>query len=146
MFNFQIIYYSFYICQDPFDNNVNIEDNYESLLNGMTRKWYLTQLNHKVSASAADEFWKLGKEIWPKLMQAKEEESIRRKTPLFQNQRKKLSKELCPEVHMEFGFLNVSTGVTHKVSSHSTPCKEFDRNPEFIKLYEEAHIKVKFFD
>lgn len=109
----------------------------------MTRKWYFTQLSHQVSATAANDFWAIAKEFWPKIQRAKEVEAISRKTPLFPNQRKKMIQQLCPDIHMEFGFLNVTTGIIHQVSCESTPCKDYERNPEYIKLYEEAHIKVR---
>ena len=129
--------------KDPFDNENIIENDYQSLLNAMTRKWYFTQLTHKVSASAADDFWEIAKNFWPRIEGAKQAEAIARKTPLFQNQRKRMSQQLCPDIHMEFGFLNVTTGVIHKISALSTPIKQYERNPEYIKLYEEAHIKVR---
>ena len=109
----------------------------------MTKKWHFTQLSHKVSTTAAEEFWRVSKQFWPKLIQAKVDEGIKRKTPEFQNQRKRLVDQLCPEIHMEFAFLQVSTGAIHKVASNTTPLKQYDRNPDFIKLYEEAHIKVQ---
>ena len=91
-------------------------------------------MNHKVSATATNEFWKIAKEFWPKLMEAKEEEQITKKKPLFQNQRKKLNNAYCPEIHMEFGYLNVNTGIVHKVQSHTTPIKDYQQNPDYVKL------------
>ena len=67
---------------------------------------------------------------------------IKKKTPLFQNQRKKMIREFCPDIEMEFGYLNVNTGEIHRVQSRSTPIKEFECNPDLIKLYEEAHVKI----
>ena len=41
--------------------------------------------------------------------------------------------------------MNVKTGAIHKVRSETTPFKQFQRNPDYIKLYEEAHIEVRLF-
>ena len=108
----------------------------------MSRQWYETQLYHKVSASAAEAFWKIAKNFWPRIVEAKQAEEVKRKTPLFQNQRNILTNQLCPEIHMEFGYLNVQTGEVETVQSMSTPFKDYERNPDYIKLYEEAHVKV----
>ena len=117
-------------------------EDYNLLLESMSRKWHYTQLHHEVSATAADKFWQIAKSFWPKLVEAKQVEGVKRKTPEFQNQRKKIVKQLCPDIHMEFGFLNVNTGAIHKVATRTAPFKEYERNPNFIKLYEEAHVKV----
>lgn len=132
--------------EDP-DDDLSIlddEDDYASLLKAMSRKWYSAQLNHKVSATAAEAFWKIAKTYWPKIVQAKQSEEVEKSTPLFPNQRKKLDKQLCPEIHMEFGFLNVTTGEVETVNSMTAPLKDYERNPNYIKLYEEAHIKVNY--
>ena len=127
---------------DDGDPDENFVENYQGLLNEFSRQWYLTQLSHKVSATAAEEFWRIAKTSWPIIIQAKEEEAIEKKTPLFQNQRKKLQRQLCPDIHMEFGFLNLNTGAIVKVASESTPFNQYERSPNYVKLYEEAHIKV----
>lgn len=130
--------------KDPSDDDdAEVVDDYQSTLDALTRKWYLTQLDHKVSASAADAFWHIAKQFWPRLIKAKQQEVGKKKTPEFQNQRKKLITQLCPPIHMEFGYLNVRTGAILKVESQTAPSKEYERNPDYIKLYEEAHVKVK---
>ena len=108
----------------------------------MSRKWYLAQLKHEVSATAAEAFWEIARSFWPRIVEAKQQEEITKKTPLFQNQRKRLDRDLCPDINMEFSYLNIATGVVTKVNSQSTPVKEYERDPQYIKLYEEAHIQV----
>lgn len=132
---------------DPPDDpdNDDLQHDYESLLFQMSKKWYLTFLDHKVSITAAEEFWRISRLFWPKILQAKQEEGVTRKTPLFQNQRKFLDNRLCPDIHMEFTFLNIITGVVVKINSTTTPLKDYQRNPDYIKLYEEAHIQVRKF-
>ena len=128
--------------QEPPDNPANMLEDYNSLLNSMSRKWYFAQLSHNVSGTAAEAFWEIGRFFWPKLIQAKLQEGITKKTPLFQNQRKKLVSQLCPDISMQFGYLNLATGEVENVSSHITPIKDYERNPQYVKLYEEAHIQV----
>lgn len=129
--------------EDPEDpDDVIAPEDHRSLLKDFSRQWYLAQLQHKVSATAAEAFWAISRTFWPKIEAAKQAESITKTIPLFQNQRKILQKNFCPEIHMEFAFLNVTTGNVERVHSMSTPLKEYQRNPNFIKLYEEAHIQV----
>lgn len=105
----------------------------------MSRKWLFTQLHHKVSATATEEFWRISTTHWPNLIEARKNEQILKKVPQFQNQRKKLYKNLCPDVVMEFTYLNVNDGSIKKIQSQSC-CKQQGSN--FIKLYEEAHVQV----
>ena len=117
----------------------NAPPDYMSLLEDMSKKWLFTQLHHKVSATATDAFWKIALQFWPKIIESKVKEDIKKKTPLFQNQRKILYKNECPRVEMTFVYKNVRDGSLKKISSTSTP-KVDDR--DYVKLYEEAHIKV----
>ena len=105
----------------------------------MSEKWLHTQLHHKVSATATDVFWKVALNFWPKMVEAKANEDRPKKTPLFQNQRNILYKRHCPKVQMQFGFLNVKDGSILKICSTTTPKM---MNPDYVRLYEEAHIKV----
>lgn len=43
---------------------------------------------------------------------------------------------------MTFAFLNEEDGSIIKVDSDHTPLIEFQRDPRFKKLYEQAHIEV----
>ena len=112
---------------------------YYNLLHEMSEKWMSTQSNHKVSATATDAFWNIALKYWPKIVSAKKNEGITKKTPMFQNQRKKLHKSMSPVVEMEYGFLNVNDGTIEKVQSRTAPKRP---HGDYIKLYEEAHINV----
>lgn len=57
--------------------------------------------------------------------------------------RKNIYKDMCPEIKMTFGFRKKSDGSIITVAADSTPLSKFQRDPEYDKLYEEAHIEVK---
>ena len=118
------------------------EENYFSALNKLSKKWIATQLTHNVSAEATNTFWKLSMDLLPDMLSLKSRDNITRKTPKFPHQRRKLHKDLCPPVYMKFAFKHKVTGEIVTVDSNSTPAKRFQRNPDYMKLYEEAHVKV----
>lgn len=120
---------------------VNVE-NYSTVLTKFAEKWLLTQQTHNVSATATEKFWDIALKFLPELVEHKARDSITKKTPAFTQERKKLYKNLCPEVKMFFGFKHKSTGVIETVECTSTPNMTFQRNPEYIKVFEEAQIQV----
>ena len=72
-------------------------------------------------------------------MEARTNENVKKKTPLFQNQRKLLFKSQCPDVEMEFVVLNVDDGSIKRIKSKTTP----KINQNYVNLYEVAYVKVK---
>lgn len=71
-------------------------------------------------------------------------ENIRKNVPQFLHVRNQMygDKQLCPEIKMSFAFIDMNDGTTHYVQEGQTPLKKFQRDPQFKKLYEEAHIEV----
>ena len=124
------------------EEEIREEDNYATVLHKLSKKWIFTQRTHKVSATATDKFWNLAIDIIPVLMKAKERENIVKKTPTITHQRKKMSKKVCPKVKMRFGFKNKSTGAIETVDCDAAPIKTYQGNPDYIKVYEEAHVEV----
>lgn len=59
--------------------------------------------------------------------------------------RKNVYKDICPDVEMTFYFLNKNDGTIVRVSDDHTPLNKYQRDPQYQKLYEEAHIKVKLY-
>ena len=108
----------------------------------MSKKWSYTQLSHKVSAKATNTFWDICMEYVPQLKEMWEREGHTKKVPGFIHQRRQLYKQYCPEVIMEFGFKNKTDGSVKKVTSGKTPLKEYQNNPDYVKLYEIASVKV----
>ena len=121
-------------------------DNYSSVLSTLSKQWMHTQLTHRVSATAANSFWSIALHQIPKLLDAKGNQHITRKTPMFTQQRRKLYLQYCPDVKMKFAFKNKNTGVVQIVESSSTPSNQYQRNPDYIKIYEEAHVEVIIMD
>ena len=118
------------------------EDTYKDVLHSLSWKWLLAQLTHKVSAKAANTFWDIAMHFLPILLDLKKREGMLKKTPKFIQQRRKLYRKYCPKVRMEFAFKKKSDGSITKVKSESAPLKQLQHNPEYIKLYEMASIKV----
>lgn len=119
------------------------EISFDSIFNSFSKQWLHTQLTHHVSLAASNSFWKLSFQNVAKLLELKHNEQVTRKIPQFMQVRKNLHKDLCPDIKMTFVFLNKEDqSITHVNVDH-TPVKEFQSNPKFQKLYEEAHIQVR---
>ena len=56
--------------------------------------------------------------------------------------RKTIFQDLCPDVKMSFAFLNKTDGSIVYVNEGHTPLNTFQRDQQYQKLYEEAHIEV----
>ena len=113
---------------------------YSNLLTILSEKWLYTKLTHQVSAAASKSFWKTAMECVPALYEAKKEVNVTKNTPGFIHQRRKLYKDMCPEVHLKYAFLNKENNQTEVIHSKTAPSKY--NTSKYIKLYEEAHIKV----
>lgn len=69
-------------------------------------------------------------------------ENVTKKIPQFLQIRKNIYKDICPQIQMTFAFLHKTDNSVIYVSDDHTPIKEYERNPQYQKLYEEAHIQV----
>ena len=124
------------------DDDEDEDISFNSLFYSFSKQWLNAQLNHNVSLAASNSFWNLAFKYVSKLHELKETENIKRKIPQFMQIRKNLFQDLSPNVIMNFAFLNKNDNSIHHVNTDHTPVKEFERNPQYQKLYEEAHIKV----
>lgn len=128
---------------DDDDDGEDGEDtSFDSLFKSFTRQWQNAQLKHHVSLAGCNKFWKLSFKYVSKIIELKERENIKRKIPLFLQIRKNMYKDIAPNVKMNFAFLDKESQSIIHVSDDHTPLKEYDRNPRYQKLYEEAHIEV----
>ena len=125
------------------DEDIMTFTDYFDMLEDLSKKWLAIHLTHNVSLTATYEFWKLALIAMPKLMQMKNEQDIQRKTPQLVQLRRKIYKEMCPEIHMDFIYYNSQTQETINVSSNSTPVKQYQSDPNYIKQCEIARVKVK---
>ena len=127
---------------DSDGSNSDFEDNYTDVLHSMSKKWLLAQETHKVSARATNKFWSLSLDYMPKLLKLQEQEGRQNPIPQFIQQRRKLHKQYCPEIQMEFGFQKMFDGSLKIIKTSSAPLKDLQLNRDYIKLYEIASIKV----
>ena len=126
---------------DPPSDNESAAADYHDLLKTFSSKWLLSQLTHNVSLTAANAFWQLSLNFLPVLLEAKENSLVKKNTPGFIHQKRKLYDEMCPKVHMKFVFLNRITNEIETIECEKDPSRRFPKSTH-IKLYEEAHIKV----
>lgn len=124
------------------DSNIEEEESFDSLFHSFSKKWMETQLTHHVSLSAANDFWKLSFKCIADIFDKKIAEGVSRKIPQYLQVRKNIFKDLCPEVKMSFVFLNKTDGTITHVKENHTPLSRYQRDPNYEKLYEEAHIEV----
>ena len=133
----------------PFSSNdeedEDEESSFESLFKSFSNQWLHTHLTHHVSLAATSDFWKLSFKYISNLLELKQRDNVKKKIPQFLQIRKNTYNHLCPDVHMTFAFLDKTDNSIIKVNVDRTPVKEFERNPRYQKLYEEAHIKVPNF-
>lgn len=126
------------------DSDIDDDNTYKCFMESFSKKWLDTQLTHQVSLKAAESFWDLAVCQLGKILEKKKEEKVKKKIPLFVTQKRKLYKELAPEVKMSFVFKKLDDGTIIKVNSDHAPLTQYQRNPNYQKLYEEAHVEVNF--
>ena len=126
-------------------NAIEEEESFESLFTSFSNQWQHAQLTHHVSLAASNNFWKLSFDYVPKILELKKAEKLKKKIPQFYQVRKNIYKDICPEVKMTFVFLNLNDGTLTLVKDDHTPLKQYQRNPQYKKLYEEAHIEVNIY-
>ena len=133
--------------EDDNDDNefeFNEVDDYETILQKLSKEWLDTELDHTVSKTASDAFWAVGKKWFHKLFSTKALQNVRRKTPTFTHIRRQLYDKWTPPVKMEFGFKHKDTGAYTVVEdSEVTPKTRFPAN-EYDKMWEIAYVEVRF--
>ena len=131
---------------DSGDNDVEQDENsFAEMLKSFSNEWLHVQLTHHVSLSATNAFWGLTLKHFQQLMDLKEAEGIKRKIPQFGQVRKNIYKDLCPDITMTVAYLNKTDNTIIRVNVDATtpPLSHYQRDNQYKKLYEEAHIEVK---
>ena len=119
------------------------ERDYHSLLEELSGDWLKTELDHHVSKTATDIFWRLACTKIVKLFEIKSRQNIKRKLPQFQQIRRNLCNNI-PPIKMELGFINKETGQLEiHENLDKTPVKRFPPS-KFQKAYEISSIEVSF--
>ena len=127
---------------DPDPDHDEEEQSFDSLFETFSEQWLQAQLTHHVSLAASNDFWKLSFKYVSEIIEMKRQENINKKIPQFLQIRKNIYKSICPDIKMNFAYLNNTDNSIIHVDVDHTPVKEFERNPQYQKLYEEAHIQV----
>ena len=128
--------------QDDASNHGEESDTFESVFTSFTENWLQTQLTHHVSLAGANAFWKLCFKYVSDLYALREAENISKRIPQFVHVRRQVYKQICPNIKMTFVFKDKTNGMVHYVEDDQTPLTNYQRDPKFQKLYEEAHIQV----
>lgn len=117
-----------------------VDEDYDSILKKLKSKWLCTEINHCVSKSASEAFWKLGLHFFPELHCAL---GRRKKTCQFKTIRKHMYDNLLPPVQLEIGYQSKSTGEITVVNDSITPLKRFPKD-QYEKVYEIGTVKVNY--
>ena len=117
------------------------QESYNSILEALSEKWMLAELDHTISKVASNAIWKIAFSFIPKLMQAKSVENVKRKVPGFDHIRKKMYEKRTPKVQLQIGYKNKLTNEVSVVHETATPQSRFPPD-KFEKLYEVATVKV----
>ena len=122
--------------------NGNVVNDYNTILEKLSRDWLLTEISHNISQTCNDLLWNLSLQVFPKLIEAKKMQNIKKKVPQFTHIRRELYKHKTPEVKMDFAFEDKETGEVILVEKcDSTPTKDYPPN-RFKKLYEIASVEA----
>lgn len=127
---------------DTGTNSDDHQDSFEDLFNCFSQQWLYTQLTHHVSLSATNSFWQLSMKYIPDMMEAKKRDNIKKKISQFVQVRKNIFKDISPKFKMTFCYMNKEDGTQYHVSENYTPLTQFQRDPRYQKLYEQAQIEV----
>ena len=120
------------------------EHDYDNILEKLSEKWLLAEIDHCTSKTASNSFWRIAAEFFPKLQHAREIQNVTRKIPQFKHIRTKLYDKEVPDVNLEIGYRDKETGEIIIVQSQVTPKSRFPPH-QYEKLYETASVKVLFF-
>ena len=117
------------------------EKDYYELLTELANDWMMIEVDHNVSKTASNCFWRLSTQKMFDLFTAKKNQNIKKKTPQI-NQLRKKSEEKIPEISLEIGYIENATGELHiEEDLQKTPMKMFPPS-EYTKAYEIASVKV----
>ena len=120
---------------DSHESEQGEEEKDENALDELSEAWLLAQMKHKVSAAAANSFWDLAMNYIPLL-------DNKNKVPKFIQQRRKLYRDYCPEVKMQFCYRNKSNGTIFTHDGLTAPVKMYQKDSKYEKLYEVAYVQV----
>lgn len=123
---------------DELNLHINEEEDYTTVFENLKSKWLLAEIDHCVSKTASEEFWKLGLKFFPILHGAL---GRKKKTPQFKTIRRRMHDELVPKIELEIAYKNRSSGEIKIIKDTKTPSKQYN-SASYEKLYEIGTVKV----
>lgn len=129
-----ILYTSYFFADEP------LPQDYREILNNLSKNWITTEINHRVSKKASEEFWRIADKAFHRLYLAKGNNGP--KIPQFAQIRNKMSEEKVPKINMKFGYQCKETGeITTVDDATKTPVSQFPPC-SYKRLYEIASVNV----
>ena len=126
--------------EDDDDRYSDIAEDYNTVLSELRDVWLLTSITHRVSKTATNIFWELGKKFFTRVYAARAREGRTKRIPQFQHLRKQLYKDL-PKVNIEIAYRSKASGEVITKNTTKTPKDQFPAD-EYQKLYEVATVNV----
>ena len=125
------------------DQSLNGEDeeDYDTIFEKLKSLWTLAEVDHCVSKTASESFWRIAMHYFPLLANAK---GRKKKTPLFKTVRKHIYEDLVPPVKLEIGYKNKITGEIEIVEDTVTPVKQYS-SANYEKIFEIGTVEVSSF-
>lgn len=114
------------------------DENYNVIFEKLKSEWLLAEIEHSVSKTASEAFWRIGLKYFPKLQTAA---ARPKKTPQFQSIRNQMHNDLIPPIDLDFAYKHKRTGEVTIVSDTITPMRRFPTS-EYEKLYEIGTVEV----
>ena len=127
--------------QDEDEEPVVIEGTFQDLYEELSNEWLVTEVDHHVSKSASNAFWKLSNKYFHRVYLAKEREGRTKKIPQFKQVRETLYAKKVPPISVEVAYKNNTTGEVVVEKGTTTPTSQYPPNL-YCKLYEMATVKV----
>ena len=119
------------------------EQSFHELYADLTKDWMCAEIDHRVSKTASNEFWRISNKYFFKLYKAKEREIRRKKIPQYKQVRQTMYSKHVPPVSLEVAFRDNTTGEVILEKGTSTPISKYPPN-KFSKLFEMASVEVNF--
>ena len=124
------------------DQQEHIENlSYQEIYSKLTEQWLSAELDHRVSKSASNCFWKLSNTYFPALYEAKKREGRKRKVVQFKQIRKTLYDTRVPKVSLQIIYKHNQSGEIFVENGVSTPASRYPPNV-YRKIYEVASVEV----
>lgn len=114
-------------------------EHYDVIFAQLKSNWLSAELQHCVSKTASDTFWRLGLQHFSTLQGAP---GRTRKTPQFKTIRRNMYSDFLPDIELEIAYRDKGSGEITVVKDAITPLKRFSPS-KYDKLYEIGTVKVR---